>query len=417
MPPDRFRVATALPPDGGWRCELALDRAAAPPRPVVLARVPPAVSGDALALASLARGVDLASRLAHPALPQVLGLVEAGGGLAVVTPFREGDTLRAVLEGGGALTPALASRVVGEVARALQAIHGLAAAGPKAPAHGGVRAESVLVCEDGAVLLTGFGRPTDPPPLPSDDLAALPRLLAECLAPGGAGAIPPELLPLTGEVLPGDLPRSAAEFADALAAAVPPAAPGALVARVDSAIPRGAAARASRRRAIAQALLAEAGGDAGPLLGRPPGALAASPAGPLLSPPPFPPPPASSVPDVTPALTPPPIRGLQASPRSASPAPDADRAPAPVPDSNSASSTDSNPASESNRIPTSNSIPTSSPIKTSTATSRAPLASKPAPASAQIPPGTPLDDPRLHTRVAVTLALAGLVIGFLLGRR
>ncbi|HEY6104710.1 MAG TPA: hypothetical protein VIV59_01915, partial [Anaeromyxobacteraceae bacterium] len=59
MPPDRFRVAAALPPEGGWRRELAMDREASPPRPVELARVPSAVSGDALALAALARGVTL----------------------------------------------------------------------------------------------------------------------------------------------------------------------------------------------------------------------------------------------------------------------------------------------------------------------------------------------------------------------
>ncbi|MCM2333494.1 MAG: hypothetical protein NDI82_06055, partial [Anaeromyxobacteraceae bacterium] len=318
MPPDRFRLATALPPDGGWRCELALDREARPPRPVALARVPPAVTGDATGLAALARGVDVAMRLVHPALPQVLGLVEVGGAMAVVSAFREGESLRAVLDGGGALTPPLASRVVGEVARALQAIHGFAGAGPKALAHGAVRAENVLVCEDGAVLLTGLGRPVEPSPVPSDDLAALPRLLAECLAPGGAGAVPPELAPLVADVLPGDLPRTAAEFAEALAAAVQPAAPGALVARVDSAIPRGASARASRRRAISQALLAEAGGEAGPLLSPPTGT-------PALSPPPLRPPAVTPVPGTSagaahgarpptpppadrPAHTPPPIR-------------------------------------------------------------------------------------------------------------
>jgi len=279
VPPDRFRVAAALPTDGGWRCELALDRETTPPRAVALARVPASVSGDALALASLARGVDLAGRLEHPSLLPVLGLVEVGGGLAVVSPFREGETLRAVLDGGGPLTPALASRVVGDVARAVQAAHGLAAAGLRCLAHGAIRPETVRIAEDGAVLLTGLGRPVDPQAVVADDLEALIRLLGESLAPGGGGAVPPELAALTGRSPGGDLPRTVADFADALAAAVPPAAPGALMARVDSAIPKGAAARASRRRALAQAQLAEAGGEAQPT-------LTPSPSGPTLTAPP-----------------------------------------------------------------------------------------------------------------------------------
>ncbi len=382
VPPERFRVATALPPDAGWRSELALDREASPPAPVALARVPPAVSGDARALAVLARGVDLAARLSHPSLPQVLGLVEVGGGLAVVSRFREGESLRAVLDGGGALTPALASRVVGDVARALQAIHAHPSAGARALAHGAVRAENVLVCEDGSLLLTGLGRPIEPPPIPSDDLSALPRLLAECLAPGGAGALPFELASLAADVLPGDVPRPAGEFADALAAAVPPAAPGALVARVDSAIPKGASARASRRRALAQALLAEAGGEAGPLLSPPTGT-------PAVSPPPFKPPAPPPEPP-RPALTPPPIRPVRAEP-----APGGQAGPAAAPR-----------------------------VQPGVATTSG-LAAAPSPgqAAAPGPPGTTatppsrLDDPQFHTRVAVALALAGLVIGFLLGRR
>jgi eukaryotic-like serine/threonine-protein kinase len=406
VPPDRFRVATPLPPDGGWRCELALDRSTSPPRPVALARVPPAVSGDALALAALARGVDLASRLAHPSLQQVLGLVELGGGLAVVAPFREGESLRAVLDGGGALTPALASRVVGDVARAVQAVHALAAAGPRALAHGAVRPDCVLVCEDGSVLLTGLERPVEPSPVPSDDLTALPRLLAECLAPGGQGALPPELAPLCAAVLPGDVPRTAGEFADALAAAVQPAAPGALVARVDSAIPKGASARASRRRALAQALLAEAGGEAGPLLSPPAGTPALSPPPirpPATTPVPGPAPPVAAAPPGDPAgrlaLTPPPIRPPV-------------RAVAPGETATAAVQPPAAPSSPAAWPP--DQAPTATPIPAQPAApALAPVT--PAAPSPSIAPGL-LDDPRLPVRVAVVLGLIGLVIGFLLGR-
>jgi hypothetical protein len=379
VPPDRFRIATALPPDGGWRAELALDRQATPPRPVALVRVPPAVSGDATALASLARGVDLAARLDHPSLLPVQGLVEVGGGLAVVGAFREGETLRAVLDGGGPLTPALASRVVGDVARAVQAIHALAAAGARAFAHGAIRPESVLIAEDGAVLLTGLGRPTEPTAVPADDLEALPRLLAECLASGGAGgAVPPELAPFASEAGGAAGPRPAGAFADGLAAAAAPAAPGALVARVDSAIPKGAAARAQRRRALAQALLAEAGGEGER------GAAATPPPG--------------ASPAVVPALTPPPFRGGTGRPLATPP---------PIP---------AVPAS-----PTTPSPPRTAPVLVSASPRTGPPRVAP-PAAVAAPAGPPaspglLDDPRLSQYAAVVLGLIGFLAGFLLGRR
>lgn len=394
MPPERFRVAAALPPDGGWRSELALDRETSPPRPVALARVPPAVSGDATALAALARGVDLASRLTHPSVGPVLGLVELGGGLAVAAPFREGETLRAVLDGGGALTPALASRVVVDVARAVQAVHALAAAGPRVLAHGAVRADAVLIAEDGTVLLTGLGRPLDPPALPSDDLKALPRLLAECLAPGG-GAVAPELAPFTADGAVGDGAGAAGQFADALAAAAPPATPGALVARVDSAIPKGAAARASRRRALAQALLAEAGGEPGAATAPTPSTTApTSSAPPALSPPPF------RTPLAIPATTPRPGAVPPAAPGGppSEPVTRPTLSPPPLAARAVAVSAPAEPAGPPDALPTA--LP------------------RPAEEGPGAPaPATLLDDPRLPARLALALALVGLVLGLLLGRR
>jgi len=301
-----------------------------------------------------------------------------------------------VLDGGGALTPPLASRVVGDVARALQAVHGFAGAGPKALAHGAVRAENVLVCEDGAVLLTGLGRPVEPPPLPSDDLAALPRLLAECLAPGGAGAVPPELAPLVADALPGDLPRPAGDFADALAAAVLPAAPGALVARVDSALPKGASARASRRRAIAQALLAEAGGEAGPLLSPPAGT-------PALSPPPIRPPAVTPVPGISAGAAPP--------ERPATP-PTAERPNLTPP-----------PLRRGSLTPVATAAPAAGGAAPPGAAHPPQRGGGPGPipavaaAPARPPAAAPSPEERVvAVRVVLALAAVGLVIGFLLGR-
>ena len=119
---DRLRVVAALPPDGGWRADLALDRSASPPRPVLVARVPPAVVGDALALSRLARGVDLASRVEHPALRRLLGTGEVAGDLVLVEDWREGETLRGLLDAGGPLTPELGARLAVDLAGALPGI-------------------------------------------------------------------------------------------------------------------------------------------------------------------------------------------------------------------------------------------------------------------------------------------------------
>jgi hypothetical protein len=252
--PGRFRVVTALPPDGGWRTELAVDVSSTPPRPIVLARVPPAVTGDASVLAALLRGVELAARADHPSILPVLGLAETGGGLAVLAPFREGETVRAVLSGGGPLPPALAAKVAFDVALAIHAAHALAGAGDRVLCHGDVRAERVLVAEEGAVLLVGLGRPAEARTTPADDLRAVARLLQACLAPAGQGTVPTELAAVVERALGPEGFPSGAALAAAVASAVTPATSAALAAHVAVAVPAGGALRSARRRALQVAL-------------------------------------------------------------------------------------------------------------------------------------------------------------------
>jgi hypothetical protein len=123
--------------------------------------------------------------------------------------------------------------------------------------------------------------------------------------------------------------------------------------------------------------------------------MAAVATGPALSPPPFRPPATTPVPGVAPAHTPPPLRAAQpaALPPPASAPPD----PAPTAEQTLAA----RPAAEQ--------APIASPFS--------PATSAPAVRPGSTPPPGLLDDPRLHRRVALALALAGLVIGFLLGRR
>jgi hypothetical protein len=258
---DRLRVVSALPPDGGWRADLAIDRSVSPPRAVLVARVPPAVAGDALSLSMLARGVDLASRVQHPSLRQLMGTGEVDGELVLVEAWREGETLRNVLDGGGPLASSLAARVAVDVAGALHACHTLPAAGGHPLCHGGVRAERIVLAEDGQVLLCGMGRPFAEDATPEDDLRDLARLLLESLTPA-AGGLPGPLASVLDRVVMGEGYATAAAFAEAVAAVVAPAESSAVVSRVEASQPEGMPAWLGHRRALAQALRAEEGAAA-----------------------------------------------------------------------------------------------------------------------------------------------------------
>jgi hypothetical protein len=258
---DRLHLVSTLPPDGGWRADLAIDAAGSPPRAVLVVRVPPAVAGDALSLAMLARGVDLSSRVQHPALRRLLGTGEVEGELVLVEAWREGETLRGLIEAGGPLTEELAARVAIDLAGALHAAHTLTAATGRPLSHGAVRTERVLITESGEVLLCGLGRPFAEDATPGDDLRDLARLVVDCLPPAGGGA-PGALAAVTDRVLVGEGYRTAAAFAEAVATAVTPADTAAVVARVEASQSAGTPAWLAHRRALAQALRAEGGAAA-----------------------------------------------------------------------------------------------------------------------------------------------------------
>ena len=282
---DRLRCVAAIPSDGGWRADLAVDRSVSPPRAVLVARVPPAVGGDALALSLLARGLDLVTRVQHPALRRVLGTGEVDGDLVLVEAWREGATLREVLDAGGPLTRELTARVAVEVAGALQACQALPVAQGRPLCHGAVRAERIMLAEDGAVLLCGTGRPFAEDASLEDDLRGLARVLFECLPPSGgdtAGALEAVL----DRVLIGEGFPTAAAFAEEIAAAVTPAPPSAVAARAEASQPEGTPAWLSRRRALAQALRAEEGAAAEEVGPVPPGASSVGPAAAAMEPPP-----------------------------------------------------------------------------------------------------------------------------------
>jgi hypothetical protein len=300
---DRLRVVFALPADGGWRSDLAIERSASPPRAVLVVRVPPSVAGDALSLSMLARGVDLASRVKHPALRHLLGTGEVEGDLALVEVWREGETLRGLIESGGPLTPELASRVAVDVAGALQACATLPAAMDRPLCHGAIRAERIMLTESGEVLLCGMGRPFAEDASPQDDLRNLARVLLESLPPA-SGETPGPLSAVLDRVLVGEGYPTATAFAEAVAAAVAPADRSAVAARVEASQSEGMPAWLAHRRALEQALLVEeepAAPEATSAVEAPPSAPDVEAAAAVEAPPPRPPEPPA------PATTPPPV--------------------------------------------------------------------------------------------------------------
>ncbi len=350
---ERFRLAAALPPEGPWRLELVLDVSVAPPRPVVLARVPAAVTGDALALTALMREVERASRATHPMLLPVRGLADAGG-LSVLCEWREGEPLSALLAAGGPPPAPVALRVLLNVGAALEAAH-LAGA-----VHGDLRPERVLVTEDGAVLLTGLGRSAPPGATAGDDVAALAGLVTACLGSDPEG----EWEAVARSAAAQDSLR---EWVLALRRCpVPPAPPAEMAAWLETLLPADGAARSARRLALT--LARRAGGNATP-------------------------PPAARAPEVAgdrPAHTPPPLPGgMRAADLEDLPSPNPSPSPSPSP------SPGPGPSLASTAIPIPASIPTSPPTA---------------------PPPTWLDHPAAPLSAGVAMALLGLALGFWLGR-
>ena len=101
---------------------LALETGAHP-RPVVLVWAPLDVARDSELLAQLQRETQRASMLEHPNILRVHGLVSLEAGLARVTEFADGESLRRVLEVRPRLPPAFAALVVADVAMGMHYAH------------------------------------------------------------------------------------------------------------------------------------------------------------------------------------------------------------------------------------------------------------------------------------------------------
>ncbi|KFA88559.1 serine/threonine protein kinase [Archangium violaceum] len=135
---------------------LALEDSA-PPRPVVLVWAPPDVTRDSELSAQLQRETQRAAVLEHPNILRVHGLVPLEAGLARITEFADGESLRRLLEVRPRIPPAFAALIVSDVAMGVHYAH-LAGNDDGTPlVHGDLRPETVMVSFNGVCKVTGYG--------------------------------------------------------------------------------------------------------------------------------------------------------------------------------------------------------------------------------------------------------------------
>jgi len=259
-------VVAPLPPSGEWRRAIAVDRAGVP-RAVVLAFAPPSVIDDAGRLAAVLRDAEAAGRLHHPGAVPVLGTETVGDALAVVEPYRPGPSLRDLLDAAGRLPADVAARLAVDVCAALGRAHAIDV-GDRRLAHGALDPARIVVGEDGAAVVGGFG--TTGGGDVAGDVRAIAAVLHECL-----GGEPPgdPVRPLDAPGIPAGLAAavdrgmgvgsgepfpSAEAFARTVAGAGPVASHAAVASYAEAILPAGEGDRAILRGAVARALR---GGD------------------------------------------------------------------------------------------------------------------------------------------------------------
>ena len=135
---------------------LALEEGV-PPRPVVLVWAPPEVTRDPELSAELQRETQRAVVLDHPNILRVHGLVALEAGLARITEFADGESLRRLLEVRPRIPAAFGALIVADVAMGLHYAH-MAGNDDGTPlVHGDLRPETVMVSFSGMCKVTGYG--------------------------------------------------------------------------------------------------------------------------------------------------------------------------------------------------------------------------------------------------------------------
>lgn len=144
----RFRVFADL--GAGSMGEVALAEDTLLGRRVAIKRLRPALAGDPWHRWRLRNEARIAAQLDHPAVVRVLDLVCEDGVDHIVMEYVPGPSLR-TLRGSGALPIARTIEIAGELADALDHVHGAGII------HRDVKLENVLTAQDGRPKLNDFG--------------------------------------------------------------------------------------------------------------------------------------------------------------------------------------------------------------------------------------------------------------------
>lgn len=153
-----YRVLGPLSPGSPSRAQLGLgvepDGSA---HPVVLIFAPEEVTSDPEAVAALEKETARATQLEHPHISRVFGLATLDQGVARVTEYADGESLRTLLDRGGAMPLTIAARLVADLAQGIHYAH-MAGNDDGSPlVHGDLRPETVMVAFSGNCKVTGYG--------------------------------------------------------------------------------------------------------------------------------------------------------------------------------------------------------------------------------------------------------------------
>jgi serine/threonine-protein kinase len=158
MNPVRYRPLGPLLAGEGSRAFLGLALAEGlPPRPVVMVWAPPEVARDPELNAQLERETQRAVVLDHPNILRVHGLARQESGVARVTEFADGESLRRLLEVRPLIPAPFAALIAADVAMGVHYAHLAGNDDGSAYVHGDLRPETVMLSFSGVCKVTGYG--------------------------------------------------------------------------------------------------------------------------------------------------------------------------------------------------------------------------------------------------------------------
>ena len=158
MNPVRYRPLGPLLAGEGSRAYLGLALAEGlPPRPVVMVWAPPEVTRNPELNAQLERETQRAVVLDHPNILRVHGLARQETGVARITEFADGESLRRLLEVRPLIPAPFAALIAAEVAMGVHYAHLAGNDDGSAYVHGDLRPETVMISFSGVCKVTGYG--------------------------------------------------------------------------------------------------------------------------------------------------------------------------------------------------------------------------------------------------------------------